>query len=91
MKQIILTLATILLCDCGFFVDENKACSTAQTMGFKNCRVVERFSLFPTWSGCSEGDSAGFRIEADNPTGRHVTTIVCCGLTLKGCTMRTDP
>lgn len=40
--------------------------------------------------GCAKDDSTNMRFRAHGATGRQVSGILCCGMWLKGCTVRLD-
>ena len=73
---------------CGEFVSPSVAVSAAEMAGFTNVSVVSKSGIMPEWSGCSKGDAVAFHMNGKNPIGKEVSFLVCCGLVLKGCTVR---
>ena len=65
-----------------------EAVSTLRTMGFSDVKVTDSHPYFPSWAGCSDSDRVAHDATATNAAGQRVNVVVCCGLVLKGCTVR---
>lgn len=64
-----------------------KAISAMESAGYSDV-VVRESSALATIHGCSKGDTVAIKVSAKNPAGMPTTATVCCGLMLKGCTIR---
>jgi hypothetical protein len=73
---------------CGYAVADEKALGAVAAEGYTSATITEKHELLPGWNGCDEKDTAGFDVTATNVNGQRVNLIVCCGLVLKGCTIR---
>lgn len=74
----------------GFILTASAGCtdaassvSTLESAGFKDIHIVG-YSYF----GCSEDDTFHTAFVATNASGKEVHGIVCCGMIMKGCTIR---
>lgn len=65
------------------------AVSNVETMGFTEVEVTGSKYVAVGWRGCGDDDSVAYEITAKNPTGNKVNVLMCCGMWLKGCTVRT--
>lgn len=78
----------VMLGGCGELVEPSKAVSTMESAGYTDVRVIAQHGVAAEWAGCSKGDAVGFDVSAKNPAGVRTTALVCCGLVMKGCTIR---
>lgn len=78
MRSII--IAIILLVGC---TDESATIRTLRSSGFSNIRTTGY-----SWFECGKEDTFSTGFTATNPTGQTVSGTVCCGLIMKGCTIR---
>jgi len=92
MKKIIGFFALLALVSslssCGYMVSEDDALAAAKRAGLKDVSMKSAHQLAPTWNGCSDSDSAGFKVTGVNGNGERVDAVVCCGALFKGCTIR---
>lgn len=84
----IMAMLFVSCAGCGEMVPVERAVATMEAAGYKNVRVTDQHGVAPQWAGCSEGDAVAFDVSATNPAGKQTTATVCCGLMLKGCTIR---
>lgn len=68
---------------------DSVACEALAARGFSDCQVQDRHVLWPGLFGCGN-EGVGFEAQATNPARRRVNVLVCCGVLLKGCTLRTQ-
>lgn len=88
MKSIVMMLACCVLTGCGEFVEADRAVGAVEDLGFTDVRVVDRSNVFPQLYGCDKREVVAFKVEGKNPRGNTVNVTVCCGMVLKGCTVR---
>lgn len=67
----------------------DKATATLRTMGFTDVKVTDSHPYAPTLNGCGKEDAVAHEATATNAQGQRVAVVVCCGLWMKGCTVRT--
>ena len=88
-KKLTLVFSGLVLVGCGEFVPSDHAVRAARNQGYEDITVTGRHGIFPHYlGGCSENDAAAFDVTATNSRGRRVNLTVCCGLIVKGCTIR---
>lgn len=73
---------------CGELVSSDRAIQAVRDEGFTEVNVREQHGIAPRFYGCVRGDSVAFDVTATNVQHRRVNLTVCCGLILKGCTIR---
>lgn len=80
-------LAACLIVGC---TDDNEAQRALTDQGFSDITITDRGTVFASVYGCSDSDGAWYSTTANNPAGKRVNMIVCCGgaLQFKGCTLR---
>lgn len=81
-------IGLLLMVGCGEMVDEDRAVKTAEANGFTQVRVAKQHGLAPGLYGCAKDDAVAFDVEGTNVAGKRAQMTVCCGLVLKGCTIR---
>lgn len=65
-----------------------KAVQTLHVSGFKDVKITDTHRFAASWYGCSDKDGVAHEATATNPAGQRVSVVVCCGVWLKGCTVR---
>jgi hypothetical protein len=63
--------------------DSSATIRTLESAGFSDITVTG-YAFFQ----CGEDDTSHTGFRAKNPSGKYVEGTVCCGLVLKGCTVR---
>jgi len=83
MRKLLIALAALAMmsfanCSCASYTTE-----TLDKAGYSNIETNG-------WSvmGCSDEDTFATKFTADNPAGKRVNGVVCCGWFAKGCTIR---
>lgn len=76
------TMIVMLLCLCCC-TDEDNSKRTLEDSGYTNIHIGG-YSAFM----CGEDDTFHTAFTATNPAGKVVSGTVCCGMLLKGCTIR---
>lgn len=71
---------TLLFCGC---TDDDRTIMTLRKSGYTNISTTGYSFL-----ECGEDDTFHTGFVATNSSGQRVTGTVCCGLLLKGCTLR---
>jgi hypothetical protein len=83
MKKLLLALVTLfVLTAC---VDEGKATEILSSHGYTEIQITG-YNMF----SCSEDDTFKTGFTAKTITGQITSGTVCCGLFMKGCTVRLD-
>ena len=67
---------------------ESDARCAVEDLGFNEVKVVDTHRFLVAFQGCGSDDSISFDVEAKNAQGRPANVTVCCGMWLKGCTVR---
>lgn len=92
LKSIWLFCALVLLASlatsCGEAVSDNRARNALTDAGYSDVLITAQHGIAPGLYGCGHDDAVAFEAVATNPAGRRVGAVVCCGLVLKGCTVR---
>lgn len=84
-----LLIASILFLGCGEFVSQDRAVKAATDEGYTHVTVTGQHGISPHYvGGCDSSDSVAFDVTATNNQQRRVSFTVCCGLVMKGCTIR---
>jgi hypothetical protein len=65
------------------------AMKAMRTMGFRDIAIVGSHEWAPNFNGCAEDDAVAHEATATNSAGEKAQVVVCCGMWLKGCTVRT--
>jgi hypothetical protein len=77
------------LAGCGEAVSPGRAKKALENEGYTEVLIKEQHGMAPGLYGCdAKSDAVAFDAEAVNVRGKRVTVTVCCGLVLKGCTIR---
>lgn len=87
-----LTLALLLITllpGCGACVDDGKVRKAVEKQGYSDVKIKDKSVTAIGWRGCSDSDSAAYKMRAKNPKGQEVDIIVCAGWPFKGVTIRT--
>lgn len=84
----LLIISGIFLSSLGSCVDESRALNAMKSSGWTDLRLVDRTNFLAPFAGCGGEDAAAFQYSGKNPAGTISTTTVCCGIWLKGCTIR---
>jgi hypothetical protein len=78
----------VSLCSCGVLVDDDKVKGAVEKQGYSDVVLGEKSVVFVGWAGCSDSDSAAYKVRAKNVKGDTVDLIVCAGWPFKGITVR---
>lgn len=66
-----------------------KAQDALRTMGFRDVKIIGSHPYAPSFYGCDKNDAVAHEATATNAQGQRVSVVVCCGMVMKGCTVRT--
>jgi hypothetical protein len=88
VKYTFTLFAALALAGCGEMVDKSRAVEAMEAAGYKNVIVTDQHGLAPGWYGCGKDDAVAFDVTATNPVGARTKAVACCGLIMKGCTIR---
>ncbi len=68
--------------------DTSRATRALETYGFSDVQIVSSDNL-AIFQGCGQHDAFVYEARATNPAGKRIDVLVCCGLLVKACTVRT--
>lgn len=83
-------LGTIVLAMGQCAPGPEKAEQALKTMGFRDIKITDSHPYAAEWNGCGKGDAVAHEATATNANGQRVSLVVCCGMVMKGCTVRTQ-
>lgn len=72
----------------GCVVNGDKATRAMETAGYTEVHLLDRGDIFVGLRGCEATDAVVFHMQAKNPAGKTVNTMVCSGWPFKGSTIR---
>lgn len=84
----VLTCLALAIVACG--TNDAEAIKAMDDNGFTNISVTDRGFMMANWEGCDKKDGNWYHVTANNPAGKRVNMLVCCGsmTSFKGCTVR---
>lgn len=88
MKWAMMIALVVIASGCGEAVSKDRATDAMEAAGYSDVHVTGQHGIAPEIYGCAKGDAVAFDVRAKNPAGKRTTATVCCGLILKGCTIR---
>lgn len=83
---VVTLIAAVLFATCDRQADTQAPLRALETMGFRNARIVDS-AFIGAWNGCGEHE-VSYSARAENPAGQQVDVVVCCGVVMKACTVR---
>lgn len=79
----------VLTVGCGELVGNERAVETLKAEGYSDIHINAQHGISPHLvGGCGADDDVAFDATAKNPKGMTTDITVCCGVVIKGCTLR---
>lgn len=89
LRLITASLLAFVVAGCGEAVSDSRAREALTDEGYTGIAIKAQHGVSPHLiGGCGEDDAVAFDASAKNSVGKIVNVTVCCGLIIKGCTIR---